>query len=36
VVVDDYSGYKQLMGERITEAGCWAHARRTRVRHEAL
>jgi len=28
VVVDDYSGYKQLMGERITEAGCWAHARR--------
>jgi transposase len=28
LVVDDYSGYKQLMGERITEAGCWAHARR--------
>lgn len=28
VVVDDYSGYKQLMGEHITEADCWAHARR--------
>ena len=28
VVVDDYSGYKQLIGERIAEAGCWAHARR--------
>jgi transposase len=28
LVVDDYSDYKQLMGERITEAGCWAHARR--------
>ncbi len=28
VMVDDYSGYKQLMGERIAEAGCWAHARR--------
>jgi transposase len=28
LVVDDYSGYKQLMGPHITEAGCWAHARR--------
>ncbi len=28
LVVDDYSGYKQVMGEHITEAGCWAHARR--------
>ena len=31
LVVDDFSGYKQLMGdaqERITEVGCWAHARR--------
>lgn len=28
LLVDDFAGYKQLMGERITEAGCWAHARR--------
>jgi transposase len=31
LVVDDFSGYKQLMGdaqEQITEVGCWAHARR--------
>jgi len=30
-VVDDFSGYKQLMGAaagQITEVGCWAHARR--------
>jgi hypothetical protein len=46
LVVDDYSGYKQLMGERITEAGCWAHARRkffelhaaskSQIAHQAL
>lgn len=34
LVVDDFSGYKQLMGHgqdgkgKITEVGCWAHARR--------
>jgi hypothetical protein len=31
LVVDDFSGYKQLMGAaagQITEVGCWAHARR--------
>jgi transposase len=31
LVVDDFSGYKQLMGNspgQITEVGCWAHARR--------
>jgi transposase len=28
LVCDDYAGYKQLFGERITEAGCLAHARR--------
>jgi transposase len=31
LVVDDFSGYKQLMGdaqEQITEVVCWAHARR--------
>jgi transposase len=31
LVVDDFSGYKQLMGDspgQITEVGCWAHARR--------
>lgn len=28
LVVDDFSGYKQLMGPSISEAGCWAHARR--------
>ena len=28
LLVDDFAGYKQLMGERIQEAGCWAHARR--------
>ena len=28
LLVDDYSGYKQLMGESINEAACWAHARR--------
>lgn len=27
LMVDDYSGYKQLFGE-VTELGCWAHARR--------
>jgi transposase len=25
---DDYAGYKQLMGDKVQEAGCWAHARR--------
>jgi transposase len=28
LVCDDYAGYKALFGERITEAGCLAHARR--------
>jgi len=28
LLVDDYAGYKQIMGEQTTEAGCWAHARR--------
>ena len=31
LVVDDFSGYKQLMGDspgQVTEVGCWAHARR--------
>lgn len=28
LLVDDFAGYKQLMGEQIQEAGCWAHARR--------
>jgi len=28
LVCDDYAGYKQLFGARITEAGCLAHARR--------
>ena len=28
LLVDDFAGYKQLIGEQITEAGCWAHARR--------
>jgi transposase len=28
LICDDYAGYKQLFGERITEAGCLAHARR--------
>jgi transposase len=28
LLVDDFAGYKQLMGEHIQEAGCWAHARR--------
>ena len=28
LLVDDFAGYKQLMGGRIEEAGCWAHARR--------
>ena len=28
LLVDDYAGYKQLMGDQIQEAGCWAHARR--------
>ena len=27
-MVDDYSGYKALLAERVTELGCWAHARR--------
>jgi transposase len=29
LMVDDYSGYKALLQEGITELGCWAHARRT-------
>src|SRR5574343_146473 len=28
LLVDDYAGYKQRMGEQVLEAGCWAHARR--------
>jgi hypothetical protein len=28
LLVDDFAGYKQLIGEKIAEAGCWAHARR--------
>ncbi|MGM3268074.1 IS66 family transposase, partial [Bacillus cereus group sp. BC255] len=28
LVCDDFSGYKQLMGQGITEVGCLAHARR--------
>ena len=28
LLVDDFAGYKQLMGVAIQEAGCWAHARR--------
>jgi transposase len=28
LLVDDFSGYKQLMTGRVTEVGCWAHARR--------
>ncbi len=28
LLVDDFAGYKQLMGARIQEAGCWAHERR--------
>ena len=28
LLVDDFAGYKQLMGEHIAEAACWAHARR--------
>ena len=28
LMVDDYSGYKALFADGITELGCWAHARR--------
>lgn len=28
LLVDDFAGYKQLIGGQIAEAGCWAHARR--------
>ena len=28
LICDDYAGYKHLFGERISEAGCLAHARR--------
>ncbi len=28
LLVDDFAGYKQLIGKQIAEAGCWAHARR--------
>lgn len=28
LVVDDYSGYKALFAEGVTEVGCWAHIRR--------
>lgn len=28
LMVDDYSGYKQLFASGVTELGCWAHARR--------
>lgn len=27
LVCDDFSGYKQLMGQGVTEVGCLAHAR---------
>ena len=27
-MVDDYSGYKALFVDGVTEVGCWAHARR--------
>ncbi len=28
LMVDDYSGYKALFANGVTELGCWAHARR--------
>jgi len=28
LLTDDYAGYKQSYAQGITEAGCWAHARR--------
>jgi transposase len=28
LLTDDYAGYKQSYSQGITEAGCWAHARR--------
>ncbi len=28
LMVDDYSGYKALFAQGVTELGCWAHARR--------
>ena len=28
LVVDDYAGYKSLLGDGVTEQACWAHARR--------
>ena len=28
LMVDDYSGYKALFGNGVTELACWAHARR--------
>jgi len=28
LVVDDYSGYKALFANGVTEVGCWAHVRR--------
>ncbi|CAM5377288.1 IS66 family transposase [Rhodanobacter lindaniclasticus] len=28
LMVDDFSGYKALFGERLIELACWAHARR--------
>jgi hypothetical protein len=37
LVVDDFSGYKQLMGdaqEQITEVGCWVHTKRKRHEFE--
>jgi transposase len=36
LMVDDYAGYKALFAERVTELGCWAHARRKFVdQHKA-
>lgn len=36
LMVDDYSGYKALFAQGITELGCWAHARRKFVdQHKA-
>ena len=36
LMVDDYSGYKALFANGVTELGCWAHARRKFVdQHKA-
>ncbi|MGH8031371.1 MAG: IS66 family transposase [Luteimonas sp.] len=31
LLVDDFAGYKALFANRVTELGCWAHARRKYV-----